>query len=179
MSTYPFACYRRLLVVYDSSGSQNNKGCDTLIFRCSGRSGFSAEVSSHPQHVEARKLEREVEVHFTDVDCIVRTPEGSVYAHPGDAILSGNGGHHWRVSHGKFAHKYRPVAPTVAGQAGRYVSLPYHILAVQQAQPFEVILADNISRLGGQARDWLVDYGDGSLGIVAHDIFATTYEIVG
>jgi PGDYG protein len=149
-----------------------------LIFRCSGKSGFSAEVSGHPQHVEAKKLEREVDVHFTEVDTIVRTPEGAVYAHAGDAILTGNGGQHWRVSHGKFAHKYRPVPPTAAGQSGRYVSLPYHILAVQLQLPFRVILADDVSQLSGQAGDWLVDYGDGSLGIVAHDIFATTYEIV-
>ena len=32
--------------------------------------------------------------------------------------------------------------------------------------------------LRGHAGDWLVDYGDGSLGIVARDIFATTYEIL-
>jgi len=149
-----------------------------LIFRCSGESGFSAEVSSHPRRIEAKKLEREVDVRFTALDTIVRTPEGAVYAHPGDAILTGNGGHQWRVSHGKFAHKYRPVPPTVAGQSGRYVSLPYHILAVQLQQPFSVLLADQMSQLSGQAGDWLVDYGDGSLGIVAHDIFATTYEIV-
>ena len=29
------------------------------------------------------------------------------------------------------------------------------------------------------AGDWLVDYGDGSLGIVSPAIFATTYEIIG
>jgi hypothetical protein len=164
--------------VYDSSGQQNNKGCDALIFRCSGKSGFSAEVSGHPQHVEARKLEREVEVRFTDVPCIVRTPEGAVHAHPGDAILTGNGGHHWRVSHGKFLHKYRPIPPTIGGEAGHYRSLPYHILALQLQEPFEVLLADEVSQLSGHPGDWLVDYGDGSLGIVANDIFATTYEIL-
>ena len=149
-----------------------------MIFRCSGKSGFSAEVAGHPQHVEARKLEREVEVRFTKDACIVRTPEGAVHAHPGDAILTGNGGHHWRVSSGKFSHKYKPIAPTIAGQSGRYISLPYHILAVQLQQPFDVILADEVSMLKGHPGDWLVDYGDGSLGIVAHDIFATTYEIL-
>jgi len=46
-------------------------------------------------------------------------------------------------------------------------------------QPFEVQLADGVSSLTGHAGDWLVDYGDGSLGIVAQDIFATTYEILG
>ncbi len=149
-----------------------------MIFRCSGKSGFSAEVLRHPQHVEARKLEREVEVRFTQEACIVRTPEGAVHAHPGDAILTGNGGQHWRVSLGKFSHKYRPIPPTTAGQSGRYISLPYHILAVQLQQPFDVILTDEVSKLSGHAGDWLVDYGDGSLGIVAHEIFATTYEIL-
>lgn len=119
-----------------------------------------------------------MEVRFTDEACTVRTPEGVVHAHPGDAILTGNGGHHWRVSHGKFSHKYRPIPPTVAGASGRYMSLPYHILALQMQQPFDVLLADEVSTLSGHPGDWLVDYGDGSLGIVAHDIFATTYEIV-
>jgi PGDYG protein len=161
------------------SGQQNNKGCNELIFRCSCKSGFSAEVSGNPRRVEARKLEREVLVRFTDVACIVRTPEGAVHAHPGDAVLTGNGGHHWRVSHAKFAHKYRPVPPTVAGESGRYMSLPYHILALRMQEPFELQLADGVSVLRGHAGDWLVDYGDGSLGIVTQDIFATTYEILG
>ena len=149
-----------------------------LKFRCSGTSGFSAEVSGHPQHIEARKLEREVDVRFADVASIVRTPEGAVHAHPGDAILTGNGGHHWRVSHAKFTNKYRPIPPTVAGQSGRYISLPYRILALQLQEPFDVQLSDGLSALHGHAGDWLVDYGDGSLGIVANDIFATTYEIL-
>lgn len=160
------------------SGQQNNKGCNALIFRCSGKSGFSAEVSGHSQRVEARKLEREVLVRFTDVPCIVRTPEGAVHAHPGDAVLTGNGGHHWRVSHAKFAHKYRPVPPTIAGEPGRYMSLPYHILALRMQEPFELQLADGVSVLSGHAGDWLVDYGDGSLGIVSRSIFSTTYEIL-
>ncbi|HEY0803362.1 MAG TPA: PGDYG domain-containing protein [Steroidobacteraceae bacterium] len=148
-----------------------------MIFRCSGQSGYSAEVSGHPQRVAARKLEREVEARFTDVACVVRTPEGAVHAHPGDAILTGNGGQHWRVSQAKFANKYRPIAPTIAGQAGHYRSLPYHILALQLWEPFDVLLADGVSALSGHAGDWLVDYGDGSLGIVAQNTFTTTYEI--
>lgn len=115
---------------------------------------------------------------FTDEPCIVRTPEGIVHAHTGDAILTGNGGHHWRVSQAKFAKKYQPVPPTAAGKSGRYRSLPNQILALQMHEPFDVALADGLSELRGSAGDWLVDYGDGSLGIVAQDIFATTYEIL-
>ena len=149
------------------------------MFRSSGQNGFSAEVYNHPRRVKARKLEREVEVRFTPVDCIVRTPEGIVHAHAGDAILTGNGGQHWRVSHSKFANKYRPVPPTAAGASGHYMSRPYEILALQSTEPFEVLLADGISELSGRPGDWLVDYGDGSLGIVAENIFASTYEILG
>ena len=148
------------------------------IFRSSGQNGFSAEVLNDPRRVQARKLEREVEVRFTPFACIVRTPEGIVHAHPGDAILTGNGGQHWRVSQAKFANKYRPVPPTKAGESGHYMSRPYHILALQLPQPFDVLLADGVSALTGHPGDWLVDYGDGSLGIVADNIFATTYEIL-
>ena len=101
-----------------------------------------------------------------------------MHAHPGDAIVTGPAGEHWRVSQGHFAQKYRPVAPTVAGQAGTYISLPNRIMAVPMTEPFSVALADGQSRLTGHPGDWLVDYGDGSLGIISPAIFATTYEIV-
>jgi hypothetical protein len=70
------------------------------------------------------------------------------------------------------------VPPTVAGQEGRYVSLPNTIMAMPMTEPFEVLLADGISRLMGRAGEWLVDYGDGSLGIVSQAIFAMTYDII-
>jgi hypothetical protein len=149
-----------------------------LVYRCSGQSGFSAQVADHPQHVKARKLEREVDVRFTDTACIVRTPEGMVHARPGDAILTGNGGQRWRVSQAKFTNKYRPLPPTVAGESGRYMSLPNRILALQLIESCDVLLADDVSKLTGNPGDWLVDYGDSSLGIVAQNIFATTYEIL-
>jgi hypothetical protein len=101
-----------------------------------------------------------------------------VHALPGDAIITGTAGEHWRVSRARFGDKYRAVPPTVAGQAGRYVSLPNRILAVPMTGEFEVLLVDGISRLHGRAGEWLVDYGDGSLGIVSEAIFATTYEII-
>jgi hypothetical protein len=109
----------------------------------------------------------------------VQSPEGLVQAKPGDAILTGGGGEHWRVSKAHFADKYQPVPPTRAGEDGTYASLPAHVLTIQMTEDFSVVLADGESQLDGRAGDWLVDYGDGSLGVVAHVIFPTTYEILG
>ena len=62
------------------------------------------------------------------------------------------------------------------GTAGTYRRLPKDVLAVRLYQPFAVMLADGKSRLSGGAGDWLVDYGDGTLGVIADAIFITTYE---
>ena len=148
------------------------------VFRSSGHRGYAAEISTHPRRIVARKLAREIDVRFTPVTCTVLTSEGLVQAAPGDAIITGTAGEHWRVSRAGFPNKYRPVAPTVAGEAGRYVSLPNRIMAVPMTEEFEVLLSDGVSRLHGQAGEWLVDYGDGSLGVVSSPIFATTYEII-
>jgi len=40
------------------------------------------------------------------------------------------------------------------------------------------VLRDGISQLHGDRGDWLVDYGDGNLGIVAAEVFESMYEIV-
>jgi hypothetical protein len=149
------------------------------LFCSSGQPGYSGRISADPQCVVACKLEREIEVSFTLIACTVQTPEGVVHARPGDAIITGTAGEHWRVSSARFPYKYRPVPPTVAGESGRYVSLPNRILAVPMTEAFDVLLADGISRLNGRAGEWLVDYGDGSLGIVSEAVFASTYSIVG
>ena len=44
-------------------------------------------------------------------------------------------------------------------------------------EPFEVILSDLENRLEGAAGDWLIDYGDGSLGVVGGEIFLQIYDI--
>jgi hypothetical protein len=148
------------------------------LFRSSGQPGFSTVVSADPEHIEARKLEREVRVRFTPVSCLIQTPEGTVHAKPGDAILTGIADEEWRVSRERFPHKYRPIPPTVAGEPGRYLSMRNKVLALRMHGPFQVLLVDGISQLSGHTGDWLIDYGDGNLGIVTAAIFAQTYEIL-
>jgi hypothetical protein len=149
------------------------------LFRSTARRGYSTEVSTYPGRVLARKLAREVQVQFASQAGSIQTREGVVQVRPGDAIVTGTAGERWRVSRPHFAEKYRAVPPTAEGQDGKYVSLTNSIMAVPMTAAFEVLLADGVSRLRGKPGDWLVDYGDGSLGIVAQPIFATTYELVG
>ncbi len=147
------------------------------LYRSSGIPGYLNELRGDPRHVIARKLERTVQVQFADQACTVQTPEGAVQAQPGDAVLTGIAGERWRVSRKHFSNKYRPAAATHAGEPGAYLSLRNRILALRMSEPFEVLLADGVSRLHGRAGDWLVDYGDGSLGIISDPIFQVTYEI--
>lgn len=149
------------------------------MFRSTAQGGYSTAVSRHPDRVSARKRPVEVQVQFVSRATTLQSREGLVHARPSDAILTGTGGGQWVVPHEHFAEKYRAVPPTAEGVDGVYVSLPYSVMGVQMSGEFEVLLADGISRLNGQPGDWLVDYGDGSFGIVSEEIFRTTYEIVG
>jgi hypothetical protein len=149
------------------------------LYRSGARPGYSLEISTNPRRVIARKRPCELEVEFTPVACLVQTAEGAVHAQPGDAIVTGIAGERWSMSPARFGASYRPVPPTVAGQSGRYVSLPIEVMSVPMSGPFEVLLSDGRSRLRGGRGDWLVDYGDGGLGIVSQAIFPATYEIIG
>jgi hypothetical protein len=150
-----------------------------LIFTSTGRRGWSPEVLALEGRVRARKHVREIKADFARREVKVRTPEGTVHAAAGDAILTGSMGERWCMPAERFSQKYVPVPPTVAGRPGRYSSLPLEIAAVPMQEKFEVILLDGVSRLHGHRGDWLVDYGDGSLGVVAQRIFAATYDIIG
>lgn len=148
------------------------------VFRACPFPGFTAAVESDPRHVVAVKRQQPVDVHFTDHEVKVETLEGVVTADPDAAIVTGAGGERWPVSPERFEQRYEPVAPTLAGESGTYLSLPNTVLAVQLDERFEVILSDGESKLAGDPGDWLVDYGDGSLGVVAAEIFAATYDVV-
>lgn len=147
----------------------------------SGSSKVYDEVlqGSMGRTVRARKREHAVLVRFADQAAAVETLEGVVHAKLGDAIVTGLFGENWPVARDTFAGKYDAVPPLEMGAPGRYLTLPVEVLAVEMNAPFDVVLADGHSRLKGEAGDWLVDYGDGNLGIVNAAIFDATYEILG
>lgn len=149
------------------------------LFRAGAEAGHSREISTNPRRVTARKRVSELQVEFTPVACLVQTAEGAVHAQAGDAIVTGTAGERWSVSPEHFRKAYKAVPPTISGESGRYVSLPIQVLAVPMTAPFDVLLSDGQSRLHGKRGDWLVDYGDGGLGVVSESVFATTYEIIG
>jgi hypothetical protein len=148
------------------------------VFHASGRAGLSAELLNDPRCRRARKRALTVLVHFAPADCLVQTLEGPVRAHAQDAIVTGAVGEQWPVARARFAQRYQPVAPLAPGLDGSYMTVPAEVLALQMDAPFSVVLADGDSHLAGAAGDWLLDYGDGSLGIVGADIFTTTYDLI-
>ncbi len=148
------------------------------VFRSSAQQGYLPDIESDRRRVRARKRINSIEAHFATIDGTIDTPEGVVHVRSGDAIMTGADGHQWRVSRENFVHRYKPISPTRMGQPGRYQSLPIEVLTIAMDGPFAVVLRDGISQLHGDRGDWLVDYGDGSLGIVAAEVFDSMYEIV-
>ncbi len=154
-------------------------GGSVPVFRSRAQPGYLPDIEADRRRVRARKRINTVEARFAASDGLLRTPEGVVDVRAGDAIVTGIAGEQWRVSRESFEHRYRPIPPTRAGQTGRYESLPIDVLAIAMDRRFEVVLGDGMSQLRGDRGDWLVDYGDGSLGIVAAEVFESTYEVVG
>lgn len=146
---------------------------DGLVYR----SGVD-HLARLPGVLEVRKLPQDFPVRFAPQAGIVETREGPVPVAAGDAIVTGSAGEQWPVARERFAAKYQPLPPTELYADGAYRSVGLHARARQCAAPFRVMLADGRTSLQGQAGDWLLDYGDGSLGIVAHPLFDALYEIL-
>ena len=113
----------------------------------------------------------EVSVEFAEADGVLRTLEGEVPYHAGDALLTGVQGECWPVEWNKFDGWYRPVE----GKAGRFYKIK-SVLAKQMPYTFRVPLADGQTFLTGKAGDWVVQTAVGSLGVVDEKIFPQIYR---
>ena len=149
------------------------------LFRARPGAGFAAVLAGDPQAVTAAKLERRVQVEFVTERRDVPTPEGPVHAFRGDAIVTDADGDSWPVPGARFAARYAPLPPTKAGSSGTYVSAPQTVMALRMEEPFQVLLQDGLSRLSGQAGDWLVGAADGSLYVISAGAFARSYRVDG
>ncbi len=144
-----------------------------LEFHCTGQPGFLPELAAHADIRRARKRPVEVSVRFASTAERIATREGEVPANPGDAIVTAATGEQWPVSPAAFKRRYR-----ASGRAGCYSAVPIDVLALCIPTPFAAVLGDGATRLEGKPGEWLVDYGDGHLGIVGADIFNLTYQLL-
>ncbi len=147
------------------------------LFRARTAPGFQLDPARDPRVRVARKRALRVAVHFASAASRLATAEGTIAVSPGDAIIDDGNGRQWAVERARFDARYAAVPPVMAGETGTYVSLPADARALPMDVPFRVRFADGLSELEGRAGDWLLDYGDGSLGVVAADVFTHSYEL--
>ena len=137
------------------------------LYRSSGQRGYSSHSAAIRAACScAQTRARDPGGASPAPPATVPTPEGLVHARPGDAIRDRHRGElgAFRVS---IFGKYRPLPPTLAGEPGRYESAEYHLGACRWRPNSRFCWPTGYRACSGQAGDWLVDYGDGSLGIVS------------
>lgn len=117
-----------------------------------------------------------VDVVFSTMAGELISREGPNRFAAGDALVAGSTGDRWSVSRSRFDARYIPVAPTKAGEDGRYQARPVQILAKQMIEAFTVARSRGGDVLSGLEHDWLVQYAPGDFGIVANARFQQVYR---
>lgn len=126
----------------------------------------------------ARRRSLDFEVVFAQRAVVIHSLEGPVSADMGDAIITGISGERWPIPADKFSGLYEPRPPTRMGEDGRYRRLPVVVSTSRLKAPLSVALTGVQGVLSGKTGDWLVQHPDGSLGIVADQVFQQTYELM-
>lgn len=135
-------------------------------------------IRQHPHVRRARKREFLVQVEFCRAAGHIQSLEGLVQVNAGDAVVTGRQGERWCVPLAAFDARYRPAQADASRLDGSFYSRAIDVFALQMNSNFSVLLSDGVSLLQGRAKDWLIDYGDGHLGVVARDIFVQTYQLI-
>jgi uncharacterized protein (DUF2237 family) len=117
-----------------------------------------------------------VSVEFATAPGVLESAVGLNRYAAGDALLTGSTGDRWCVSRDRFDAKYRPEAPTLPAQAGRYRNRPVAVLAKRMPVEFTAERSTGGDVLHGNAGDWLVQYAPGDHGIVAAARFDSVYR---
>ena len=90
----------------------------------------------------------------------------------------GVNGEKWPIRREIFDRIYEPIVPTKPGLDGRYRGIVREVGAIQLKEDRRLDLPEGRGVLRGRAGDWIVDYGDGDMSVVAKDVFAATYELL-
>lgn len=130
------------------------------------------------QLVLARKRVVSVEVEFANEDTKIVTREGPVIARAGDAVITALTGERWPVSRDLFDAHYALIPSAAPGEPSVYHTRAIEVRALKLVVEAHIEATRGGATLAGAPGDWLVDYGDGSLGVIAQDIFENAYEIL-
>jgi hypothetical protein len=145
----------------------------------SGRSALSddllPDLAADPRALRVCKKPIQVPVEFATADGTCDTLEGPVRFRAGDAILTGTRGERWPVGREAFDASYEPVPPARAGENGEYRKAPSVAFALRLDHPRDVPVGWQNDPLHGRAGDWLLQYSDGSYGVMRDDIFRDSY----
>jgi hypothetical protein len=136
------------------------------------------DLAAEPLAWRVRKLPIPVTVSFARSAGVIETLEGAVWHAPGDAVLTGVQGEKWPVRREVFATSYDPVPPTQSGQDGAYLKRPLDGWALQLRSTITISVGHHDDPLRGHSGDWLLQYSDGSYGVLSDDIFRATYRQV-
>ena len=116
-----------------------------------------------------------VRVVFAREAGVCATLEGEVGYRAGDAVLTAQTGESWPVGRESFLASYVPDPPVRAGEDGVYRKRPIVSLALRLRAPMTVKVGWRDDPLDGKVGDWLLQYADGTYGVVADAIFRDTY----
>jgi hypothetical protein len=117
-----------------------------------------------------------VEVEFALTAGQLQSREGKNSYAAGDALIIGSTGDRWSVTRDRFDVKYSPLAPTRAGQNGRYKNIPAPVLAQMMSEDFSIERQSGGDVIHGKAGDWLLQYAPGDHGIVQAAKFSKVYR---
>ena len=133
------------------------------------------DISRHPEARRVTKRDIPVQVVFAATAGVMQTREGKVGYEEGDALLTGEQGESWPVSHLFFDARYLPDPGVISGQAGQYRPVAVPVWALHMQEAFTVALPAEKGVLQGKAGDWLVQHTPGEYGVVDGEIFSLRY----
>ena len=105
-----------------------------------------------------------------------QTPEGAVRYEAGDALVTGEDNDSWPIARATFDELYCPDGGTQVGADGLYEKKPKRVWALLLGENSRVDMSGGRGVLLGQNGDWIVDYGDGDMAVVAGTTFAKLYR---
>jgi len=133
------------------------------------------DLGRDPQAATYMKDEA-VQVQFATSAGMLISGEGPNRYEPGDALITSPVGERWSVARERFEAKYEAVPPTLPHTNGVYCAKPVPVLARQMHEPFTLARRAGGDLLGGNAGDWVLQYGPGDYGVIVAERFARVYR---